>query len=317
MEARTVSTETLQEKAETLRGFNRFYTQFIGVLSDGMLGSPYTLSEARVIFEIGRLEETTARELRGLLKMDSGYLSRILKRLHGAGLITREPAPADRRQRLLRLSGDGYNAYRYLVTRSQEQFEGVLQKLTSEDQSRLLGSMQTILGILSPKSSSTTPFVLRPHHSGDIGWVVFRHGAVYAEEHGWNEEFEALVARIMADFLESYDPRYERSWIAERDGDRVGSVFVVRKTEEIARLRLLLVEPKARGQGLGRKLVEECVGFSRRAGYLKLQLWTQNILHSARRIYEHSGFRLVAQEKHRSFGHDLLGETWELDLTQL
>ena len=308
-------TENLQERAKTLRGFNRFYTQFIGVLSDGMLGSPYTLSEARVIYEIGRLEETTAREIRGLLNMDAGYLSRILKRLHGAALITREPAPADRRQRLLRLSEGGDDAYRFLVNQSQQQFEGVLQKLSDEDQHRLLSSMQTILSILSPQSSST-PFVLRPHRAGDIGWVVYRHGVVYADEYGWNEEFEALVARILSDFLESYDPRHERSWIAERDGECVGSVFVVRETEEIARLRLLLVEPKFRGQGLGRKLVEECIGFSRRAGYLKLRLWTQSILHSARGIYEHTGFRLVAQEKHRSFGHDLLGETWELDLTQ-
>jgi len=307
-------TETSEERIGVVRQFNRFFTRQIGVLREGLLHSSYTLTEARILFELGHRDHLTASDLCRELGLDPGYLSRILARLEQQGLLEKVRPDRDGRQRLLQLTPQGSNAFALLDQRSRDEVLEMLNDLSDEEQQRLLKAMQTIESVLTKGLKYSDPFFLRSHEPGDMGWVTHRHGALYAQEYGWDEHFEALVAQIVADFINNYKPERERCWIAEMDGEIIGSVFVVQSSETVAKLRLLLVEPTARGLGLGTRLVEECIRFARRRGYQKLMLWTNSILVEARHIYKKTGFKLVAEESHHSFGHDLIGETWELIL---
>jgi len=306
--------DDLFQRIEAVRRFNRFYTRQIGVLLEGLLRSPYSLTEARILYELAHRGETTASVLGSDLGLDAGYLSRLLGGFEKHGLILREVSGRDGRQRILRLTEEGETAFAMLNARSRNEVGAMLGELSNEQQSRLVAAMQTIEELLGATPEPSTPYLLRPHQPGDMGWVVHRHAVLYAETYGWDETFEALVARIAADFIDNFDPKNERCWIAEMDGAIVGSVFVVKQSDEVAKLRLLLVEPKARGLGLGKRLVAECIAFARRRGYRKLVLWTNDILHAARHIYEQEGFVLVDEEPHHSFGVDLVGQNWELDL---
>jgi DNA-binding MarR family transcriptional regulator/GNAT superfamily N-acetyltransferase len=299
---------------EAVRRFNRFYTRQIGVLEEGLLRSPFSLAEARVLYELAHRDQPTAAELCKELGLDAGYLSRILRGFARRGLIEKRPSRTDGRQSLLALSADGRAAFGLLDRAARHQIGALLEPLSGDGQGRLLQAMRTIETLLGAAPEPRVPYLLRSHQPGDLGWIVHRHGALYAEEYGFDEQFEALVAEIVAQFARQHDPRRERCWIAERDGLPVGSVMLVRQSDEIAKLRLLMVEPAARGLGIGARLVEECERFARRAGYRKVTLWTNSVLHAARRIYEQAGYRLVHEEAHRSFGQDLVGETWELTL---
>jgi DNA-binding MarR family transcriptional regulator/GNAT superfamily N-acetyltransferase len=302
---------------DAVRRFNRFWTRRIGVLREGLLHSPYSLTEVRVLFEIANRDEATASDLTRELGLDPGYLSRILTGLGHQGLVEKVPSETDGRRRLLSLTPEGGEAFAQLDSRSREEVSEMLDGLSEEDRRRLLEAMCTIEGILEGEKRSfkySEPFFLRQHEPGDMGWVVQRHGELYFQEYGWDETFEALVAHIVADFVDGYDPKRERCWIAEMGDERVGSVFVVEQSREVAKLRLLLVEPSARGLGLGSRLVEECVRYARGRGYEKLTLWTNSVLVAARHIYEEQGFVLVEEEAHHSFGKDLVGQNWELDL---
>jgi DNA-binding MarR family transcriptional regulator/GNAT superfamily N-acetyltransferase len=299
---------------DAVRGFNRFYTQKIGALREGLLDSPFTLAEARVLYELSRGERPTAGALCRELGFDPGYLSRIVRRFEKGRLLVRQRSAEDGRQHILALTREGRAAFTALDKGSRRQMSGLLKPIVPADRARLVAAMATIEQAFGAAPAGSQSYLLRAHRPGDIGWVVGRHGALYAEEYGWDESFEALVAEIAARFLRRHDAKREHCWIAERDGANVGSVFLVKQTNAVAKLRLLLVEPEARGLGIGGRLVAECVGFARRAGYRKVTLWTQSILVAARRIYEGAGFRLVREEPHRSFGHDLVGEHWELTL---
>jgi len=311
-----IPVENLEDSISTVRRFNRLFTRQIGVLREGLLHSPYALTEARIIYELAHRDVVTAADLCRELGLDAGYLSRIVSRLEQQGLLDRLPSESDGRQRLLRLTSAGEQAFALLDKRARDEVAEMLHNLSEEEQQRLLTSMQTIESVFDKGKSFkfAEPFFLRSHESGDMGWVTHRHGVLYRQEYGWDERFEALVAQVVSDFINHYNPARERCWIAEMGGEIVGSVFVVQASETVAKLRLLLVEPKARGLGLGSHLVEECIRFARRHGYKKMMLWTNRILVAARHIYERAGFKLVAQEPHHSFGHDLIGETWELVL---
>jgi DNA-binding MarR family transcriptional regulator/GNAT superfamily N-acetyltransferase len=308
--------ENLEDRISAVRRFNRFFTRQIGVLREGLLHSPYSLTEARIIYELAHRDVVTAADLGRELGLDAGYLSRMVSRLEQQGVLDRLPSESDGRQRLLRLTPAGEQAFALLDKRARDEVGEMLHNLSEEEQQRLLTSMQNIESVFDKGKSFkfAEPFFLRSHESGDMGWVTHRHGVLYRQEYGWDERFEALVAQIVSDFINNYNPARERCWIAEMGGEIVGSVFVVQASETVAKLRLLLVEPKARGLGLGSHLVAECVRFARRHGYKKMLLWTNSILVAARHIYERAGFKLVAQEAHHSFGHDLIGETWELVL---
>jgi DNA-binding MarR family transcriptional regulator/GNAT superfamily N-acetyltransferase len=298
------------------RDFNRFYTQVIGVLDDGLLGSSFSLAEARVLYELGRAEWTETSELRRLLGLDRGYLSRILARFERAGLIRRERSSRDRRRQIIRLSGQGRRALKDLELRSEEQAAGLLDSLSDFDRARLLGGLTAVRGALgssSPAESART-FELRPPRVGELGWIVSRHGVLYSRFYGWDESFEALVAEIVAGFAKNQGADRERAWIADVAGEPAGSVLCTRKDESTAQLRLLLVEPWARRLGIGAALVDACVRFAREAGYRRLVLWTNDVLVGARRIYEAAGFELVAESPHRSFGKQLVGQDWVLEL---
>ena len=303
-----------QQRIEAVRRFNRFYTRRIGVLREGLLGSPFSLVEARIIYEMAQHGQTTATRLCRELGLDGGYVSRILRRFEKAGLIDKRRSETDGRQSLLRLTESGQEAFAALDSRSRHEIGALLGELSHEDQYRLVGAMHTVEILLGAEPERRAPYLLRPHEPGDMGWLVHRHAVLYAEEYGWDESFEALVARIVAEFLDGFDPKAERCWIAEKDGEIVGSVFLVQKSKRVAKLRLLLVEPKARGLGIGTRLVDECLRFARRVGYRKITLWTNSVLTAARPIYERAGFQLVDEAPHHSFGHDLIGQTWELDL---
>jgi DNA-binding MarR family transcriptional regulator/N-acetylglutamate synthase-like GNAT family acetyltransferase len=303
-----------EQQVEAVRRFNRFYTQRIGVLHEGLLQSLFSLAEVRVMYELVHREGPTATELSKDLGLDAGYLSRILRDLGKRGLINKRPSKSDGRQTHLRLTKKGEKTFARLNARSSDEIAALLGKLSADQKQRLAQAMQVIEELLGAKPEPKTPYLLRPHQSGDMGWVVYRHGMLYAQEYNWDEHFEALVAKIVGEFITNFDPKRERCWIAERDGQIVGSVFLVKKSKTIARLRLLLVEPNARGLGIGKRLVAECVRFSRQAGYKKITLWTNSVLHAARQIYKEVGFRLIKEEKHHSFGHDLVGQTWELEL---
>jgi DNA-binding MarR family transcriptional regulator/GNAT superfamily N-acetyltransferase len=305
---------TLDQRVASVRRFNRFYTQRIGALEEGLLRSAFSLAEARVLYELAHRERPTAAELARELGLDAGYLSRILGRFARRGLLRRIPSDTDARQTLLELTDKGAKTLGPLEARSAEDLRGLLGVLSEPDQTRLVQAMGAVETLLGARRAEAPAYVLRPHRPGDVGWVVHRHAALYAQEYGWNEEFEALVAEVGAKFIRDYDPERERCWIAERDGEPVGAVFLVSRSKTVAQLRLLLVEPSTRGSGIGTRLVEECIRFARQTGYRKIMLWTNSILHAARRIYERHGFALVKEESHRSFGKKLVGQTWELEL---
>jgi len=311
----------LEQRIAAVRAFNRFYTQRIGVLREHLLGSPFALTEVRVLYELANwpagAAEPTASVLAARLALDEGYLSRTLRGFGQRGLVRKKSLPGDGRRKALALSERGKALFAKLDARSRAEVATMLGRLAKPAQIRLVEAMRAIGELLDASGKSTAsqpPYVLRPPEPGDLGWVIHRHGALYAQEYGYDERFEALVAEIAARFVQRFDPRRERCWIAEREGENVGSVFVVRKSASVAKLRLLLVEPRARGLGIGRRLVDECVRFARNAGYRKLTLWTQNDLHAARHLYALAGFRRVGEEPHDSFGKKLVAETWELAL---
>lgn len=317
--ARAMAAADRDQYVAGVRAFNRFYTRQMGMLQAGVLNSPFSLAEARVLYELAHRERPTATELGRDLGLDAGYLSRLLHRFVQRGLLKKSPSHTDRRQNHLGLTKAGRQAYDALDRVARDDLEAIFDRLEAGEQRRLTAAMETIQRLLGPNptasaSAKVPTFVLRPHRVGDLGWIVHRQAVLYAREHGWDEQFEGLVAGVAAQFIEAFDPRYECCWIAERDGEIVGSVFVVRLSETEAQLRMLYVEPAARGLGLGRRLVEEAIRFARDRGYGTLRLWTNANLIAARRIYEAAGFRLVAEEAHHSFGHDLVGQTWDLDL---
>jgi DNA-binding MarR family transcriptional regulator/GNAT superfamily N-acetyltransferase len=311
-------TAGLEHRVEDVRRFNRFYTRQIGVLNEGMLRTPFSLSEARVLYEIAHQDRPTATDICLALGIDAGYLSRMLREFKRRGLVSTRRAQNDGRQRLLTLTPQGRRTVATLDTRSRREVAALLGHQSPVGQRRLLDAMQTIRSLLGDPAQASQepepPYTLRTHRPGDMGWVVHRHGAVYAAEYGWDERFEAFVASIVARFIERFDATCERCWIAERHGEIVGSVFLVRHTKTVAKLRLLLVEPSARGLGLGTRLVDECIRFAREVGYRRMTLWTNSILDAARHVYEKAGFRRVGRESQHRFGHDLVFETWELTL---
>jgi DNA-binding MarR family transcriptional regulator len=299
---------------DAVRRFNRFYTRQIGLLGHSYLESPFTLSEVRVLYELAARDGATASEIANALGLDAGYLSRVLARFRKRGYMERHASDRDARQSHLALTPKGRAAFGELEEKSKAGVWKMIGKLSQEEGGRLASAMGAIETLLGERTGLKVPYLLRTHQPGDIGWIVHRHGVLYAEEYGWDERFEALVARIAAEFIEKFDGKRERCWIAERDGARAGSVMLVKQSEEVAKLRLLLVEPAARGLGIGGRLVDECVRFGRQAGYRQITLWTQSVLESARHIYREAGFKLVKRERHHSFGHRLVGETWELGL---
>ena len=302
----------LEYRIAAVRRFGRFYTRIIGALQEGLLHSSFSLAEARVLYELARRGGVTASELGRELELDPGYLSRILQRFERDGLVSRAPSPTDRRQSLLSLTEAGRAAFAPLDARSREEVSALLTPLAEPAQAAVVGAMGRIEALLG--GTRSTPWLLRQHRPGDIGWVIGRHGALYAEEYAFDARFEALVAQVAGGFLAQHDPARERCWIAERDGVNVGSVFLVRKSDAEAKLRLLLVEPAARGLGIGRRLVEECLGFARATGYRRVTLWTNDVLVAARAIYQRAGFRLIAGQPHKDFGPPMVGEDWELSL---
>jgi DNA-binding MarR family transcriptional regulator/GNAT superfamily N-acetyltransferase len=302
------------DRVKAVRSFNRFYTQRIGVLAP-YLGSDFSLTEVRVLYELAHRDQPTATELGRELALDAGYLSRILRRFESRGWMERSVSPADARQSLLRLTEAGYQVFAPLQQRSRDEAAALLAPLAAPAQHALTEALATVQRLLDPAADrATSGVVLRDPQPGDMGWVVQQHGEIYAREYGWNGEFEALVADIVAGYLRKHQPAWERCWIAELDGRRVGSVFVVRKSPTVAQLRLLILTPQARGQGLGALLTDECIAFARSKGYRKMVLWTNSCLGSARDIYARRGFRLVKSEPYTGFGQELVGETWELRL---
>ena len=297
------------------RRFTRMYTRFIGTLNEGIHNSEFSLAEGRVLYELATRTAPTASEISAELGLDPGYLSRLLRKFERRGLLRKKTTEQDGRSAALLLTARGKAAFRMLNGLSEKQAEDVLNGLAPGARMELLRSMQSIENLLT-KTPGRRPFVLRPHRVGDMGWVVFSEAAGYASQFGWDNSFEALVAKIVGDFITNFDPARERCWIAEMDREHVGHIFLVKHPAEpgTARLRLLYVEPCARGQGLGDALVTECLRFARSAGYKKVVLWTQSMLGAAHRIYQRAGFRLVKEEPHHSFGHDLAGQEWELEL---
>ncbi len=301
------------EAIAAMRRFSRFYTRQLGLLEEGLLRSAFSLTEARILYELAHRPAPTATALCQDLGLDAGYLSRILKRFEARGLVRRTASASDARQMQLALTPAGRAAFDPLEHASQRQIAETLARLPATGIAALTGAMATVERLLGG-APPAVPYLLRPHRIGDIGWITHRQGLLYAREYGWDESFEALVAEIAAGFVRQFDPKRERGWIAERDGAIVGSAFVAKASDTVAKLRLLYVEPEARGLGIGRRLTEECIGFARDHGYRTLTLWTNDVLVAARRIYQAAGFTLVAAEPHHSFGHDMVGETWELSL---
>jgi DNA-binding MarR family transcriptional regulator/GNAT superfamily N-acetyltransferase len=309
-----MSSQLSDDPIAAVRAFNRFYTRKLGVLDQHLMKSPFSLSEARVLYELAHRDDPAAKDLGAELGLDPGYLSRILQKLDDSGLIARKPLPSDRRQVRLSLTAKGRQAFAKLDRSSHDEVAAMLDRLGDGERAALVHAMATIAKTLEPETPARPSFLLRSHRPGDVGWIVSRHGAVYAQEFGWDITFEALVAEIAAQFIRSHDPSREHCWIAEMDGEPVGSIFLVKGSDEVAKLRLLLLEKKARGLGIGRALTEQCIRFARQTGYTSITLWTQSILLAARGIYQRAGFRRIAEEPHHSFGVDLIGETWELKL---
>jgi DNA-binding MarR family transcriptional regulator/GNAT superfamily N-acetyltransferase len=303
-----------EQNIELVRCFNRFYTKRIGLLREGLLNTPFSLTQARVLFEIGRSPGTRSAALVAELGLDPGYLSRLLKSFERRRLVKRSKTKGDRRVNHLSLTRNGRAAFERLNAGSQAEIGEMVAGLDDLRQQLLIESMASIRQLLDSPGDAGKTVTVRTHRPGDIGWVVARHGELYAQEYGWDATFEGLVAEIAGKFLTHFDERRERCWIAELDGARVGCVLLVKESDTVAKLRLLLVEPSARGLAIGTKLVHECIAFARQSGYRKLTLWTNDVLHAARKIYERAGFHLVKEEKHHSFGHDLVGQFWELDL---
>jgi DNA-binding MarR family transcriptional regulator/GNAT superfamily N-acetyltransferase len=300
-----------------VRQFNRFYTRLVGALDEGHLHSSFSLAETRVLYEIAHGQSPTATDLARDLRLDPGYLSRILRGFERRELVERVRSPSDGRRTHLELTSKGRSTFAELNTRATQAVAAVLAPLADRQQGQLLDSMRTIESLLGDCTTEPqAPFVLRPHRPGDMGWVVHRQAVLYAQEYGWDETYEALISRIVADFVDRFDPKRERCWIAERDREIVGSVFLIKHPERagVAQLRLLYVERTARGLGIGRRLVHECTQFARQTGYKTITLWTNSVLTSARKIYEAEGYQLVSERPHHSFGHDLVGQTWELEL---
>ncbi|MCK1715765.1 MULTISPECIES: helix-turn-helix domain-containing GNAT family N-acetyltransferase [unclassified Bradyrhizobium] len=306
--------QVCDDQVQAVRAFNRFYTRKLGVLDQQLLKTPFSLSEARVLYELAHGGEQSAKEIGVALGLDAGYLSRIVQNFDESGLIVRKPLATDRRQYQLSLTAKGRQAFAKLDRVTQEDVAAMLRALPAEDRTRLTGAMEAIERLLGLPRTPAPRAILREPRPGDMGWVVQSHGALYASEYGFDSGFEALVAEIVAKYMTSYDGSRERCWIADIEGRPVGSVFLVKASDDVAKLRLLLLDPAARGQGLGQRLVAECVSFARACGYRRMTLWTQSILVAARHIYEGAGFKLVATEPHRSFGQNLIGETWERNL---
>ena len=301
------------DKVSAIRAFNRFYTRHIGVLSAGLLDTPYSLTEARILFEIGARETCETGELRRMLGLDAGYLSRILSRFETDGLITRERSAADARRQVIRLTETGRKARAMLDERSAEQIRGVLAPLSEEDQRRLVSAMGVIQEILGG-ARPAQPYVIRPPRPGELGWVVHRHGVLYHDEYGWDETFEQLVLDIVAEYVAGQGDKGVAAWIAELDGEPVGCIACTRQDAETAKLRLFLVEPSARGRGIGTRLVDECLRFARGAGYKRITLLTYDVLADARRIYQRAGFQLEESHPERAFGKDLVRQIWSREL---
>jgi DNA-binding MarR family transcriptional regulator/GNAT superfamily N-acetyltransferase len=318
MATHPISSSGLAGEAANFRRFNRMYTRFIGTLNEGLLNSDYSLAEARVLYELANRVAPKASDIAEGLGVDPAYLSRMLGRFERSGLLRKKASEQDGRYAELMLTAKGQSAFKKLNALSQEQAHTILQGLAPAARTELIRCMQTIESILMKVDRNRPPFILRPHRVGDMGWVVYSESVGYAEQYGWDNTFEALVADIVNGFVTNFDASRERCWMAEIDGQNVGHVFLVKHPSEpkTAKLRLLFVEPCARGLGLGDALVNECVCFARSAGYRKVVLWTQSILTSAHRIYKKAGFRLIKEEPHHSFGHDLIGQEWELELTR-
>jgi DNA-binding MarR family transcriptional regulator/GNAT superfamily N-acetyltransferase len=306
-----------EARIATVRGFNRFYTRQIGVLRKRFLDSPFSLGEARVLYEIASGRAPTASDVGRALDLDAGYLSRVLRQFEKRGLVQREASASDGRQSHLTLSTRGRKAYAPLERGSQRETGAMLDKLKPTDQLRLIEAMTTIQTLLGGKPTAAAPerrYTLRAPRPGDFGWVVKRNAELYAQDYQWTEPFEGVCAQIVADFANKFDAKRERCWIAETDGENIGCIFLAKDTESLARIRLLLVDPKARGLGLGAKLTDEAIRFARRAGYKKITLWTHSVLATARHIYQKAGFKLMRSEKHKSWGRPVVSEHWDLEL---
>jgi DNA-binding MarR family transcriptional regulator/N-acetylglutamate synthase-like GNAT family acetyltransferase len=311
----TVSAESVpQERIAAVRRFNRFYTQRIGVLQGAWLGSPFSLTEARVLYELKQRAGTTATEIARELGLDAGYLSRILRRFQKLRLIKKETSPADARQSFLTLTEHGRKAFAPLETRSNRDVAAMLAKLPAVQQDDLVDALRMAEGLMSEAGRGRADVALRAPRAGDFGWIVQRHAVLYQREYGWCEEFEGVCAQIVADFIKKFDSRWERGWIAELNGQNVGSVLMAKDSDEVARLRLLLVEPAARGLGVGKRLTDECIRFARECGYRRMTLWTHSVLSAARHVYAQAGFRLTSSEPRRSFGQDVVSEHWDMSL---
>jgi DNA-binding MarR family transcriptional regulator/GNAT superfamily N-acetyltransferase len=313
MKSNTLNSE-LESQVAAVRRFSRFYTRKLGIIEPKLLDSPWTLQEARIIYEIAERQTCTATDLVRALGLDAGYLSRTLQTLQRRQIVARKPSKTDRRAAELALTAKGRAAFAELDGRSRGEVAGMLAKLETAERVAVIAAMAAIELALEPPAQQPAGFLLRSHRPGDIGWVVSRHGALYAQEYGWDISFEALAAEIAAQFIRCYDASREQCWIAEIGGEPVGSVFLVKASDNVAKLRLLLVEREARGLGVGRALTEQCIRFARAAGYTSITLWTQSILAAARGIYQRAGFQRIKEEKHHSFGADLIGEIWELKL---
>jgi DNA-binding MarR family transcriptional regulator/N-acetylglutamate synthase-like GNAT family acetyltransferase len=307
-----------RQRIAAVRRFNRFYTRQIGVLRKTYLDSPYSLGEMRVLYEIAHGDAPTASDIARALDLDAGYLSRVLRNFEKRGLISRKISAKDARQSHLSLTARGKQTFMPLESRSQDQVSDMLGKLTPAQQARLVAAMDEIETMLNgdaaEKPAPQRSYILRPPRFGDFGWIVSRHAELYAQEYGWGEPFEGLCAQIVADFANKNDPKRERCWIAELNGENVGCVMLVKDLDDVARIRLLLVDPKGRGLGLGTRLVDECVSFAREAGYKQITLWTHSILTAARHVYERAGFTLTSSEKRKSWGKDVVAEYWDLML---
>jgi DNA-binding MarR family transcriptional regulator/N-acetylglutamate synthase-like GNAT family acetyltransferase len=311
---KTPPADVFERRVAEVRQFNRFYTKQIGVLGENYLESQFSLAETRVLYELAHRDESTAKDLCAELDMDAGYLSRVLRNFEERGLIKRVTSKKDARQQLVILTAKGRKEFSPLERGAYEGVAELLEPLSNDKQEEVTLAMSAIRKALGDEVPKSDSYVIRSPIPGDMGWVVYRHGTLYAQEYGWDERFECLVAGIVADYMKQHNPSREACWIVEKDGKNVGSVFLVRHSDEVAKLRLLIVEPETRGLGIGARLVEECIRFAKQSGYRKIQLWTNSCLHSARKIYERVGFELIEESPHNMFGEDLVGQTWELKL---
>ena len=303
-----------EARVGAVRRFSRFYTRRIGLLDEGLLQSPFSLTQARVLYELAHRREATATAVAAALNIDHGYLSRILRAFEERDLIVRRRDKNDARQIVLSLTTKGHKAFAALDQRSQRETGRLLKHLDEAEQARVVAAMGTIERLIEPGTARERQYTLRPHRPGDMGWVVERHGVLYGAEYGWGSHIEAITAEIVAAFLKTFDPAREHCWIADMDGERVGCAFLVKDSDDVARLRLVLVEPHARGLGLGRDLVRQSIAFARKAGYRKVTLWTHSVLTAARAIYQKEGFQLTRQWVHDDFGKPEPSESWELEL---